>query len=52
MSETIQEEITISGSLLTVTLFEEKLMNNFLIISNKIRKLEGLFEMEHKHKAL
>ena len=41
MSEQIEEEIAVSGSLFSVSLFEEKLMKNFLLISNKLRKLEG-----------
>ena len=43
MSEHIEEEIAVSGSLFSVSLFEEKLMKNFLLISNKLRRLEGLF---------
>lgn len=37
--EQIEEEIAVTGSLFSFTLFEEKLMKNFLIISNKLRKL-------------
>lgn len=43
MTEIIEEEITVTGSLLNITLFEEKMMKNFLLISNKLRRLEGLF---------
>lgn len=52
MSEEIEEEIAVSGSLFSVSLFEEKLMKNFLLISNKLRKLEGVLELEHRIKAL
>lgn len=45
MSEQIEEEIAVSGSLFSVSLFEEKLMKNFLLISNKLRKLEGVLEL-------
>lgn len=46
MTETTeQEEIQITGSLLNITLFEDKIMKNFLIISNKLRKLETLFDV-------
>lgn len=43
--EQIEEEIAVSGSLFSVSLFEEKLMKNFLLISNKLRKLEGLADL-------
>lgn len=52
MSESIEEEIAVSGSLFSVSLFEEKLMKNFLLISNKLRKLEGVLELEHRMKAM
>ena len=52
MSEQIEEEIAVSGSLFSVSLFEEKLMKNFLLISNKLRKLEGALQFEHRIKAL
>lgn len=45
MSEVVEEELTITGSLFSITLFEEKLMKNFLIISNKLKRLEGLYEL-------
>ena len=50
--EQIEEEIAVSGSLFSVSLFEEKLMKNFLLISNKLRKLEGLADLEQRNKAL
>lgn len=50
--EQIEEEIAVTGSLFSFTLFEEKLMKNFLIISNKLRKLEGVLELEQRSKAL
>lgn len=52
MSEQVEEEIAVSGSLFSVSLFEEKLMKNFLLISNKLRKLEGVLELEHRIKAV
>jgi hypothetical protein len=42
----------VSGSLFSVSLFEEKLMKNFLLISNKLRKLEGVLELELRTKAI
>lgn len=50
--EQVEEEIAVSGSLFSVSLFEEKLMKNFLLISNKLRKLEGLADLEQRNKAL
>lgn len=50
--EQIEEEIAVSGSLFSVSLFEEKLMKNFLLISNKLRKLEALSDLEQRNKAL
>jgi hypothetical protein len=53
MSETVeQEEIQITGTLLNITVFEDKIMKNFLLISNKLRRLETVFDMEQKQKAL
>ena len=52
MSDIIEEEITLTGTLINITLFEDKIMRNFLIISNKLRRLEGSLELEQKQKAL
>ncbi len=53
MSETVEpEEIQITGTLLNITVFEDKIMKNFLLISNKLRRLETVFDMEQKQKAL
>jgi hypothetical protein len=34
-----EEEIIVTGGLLSITLFEEKLMRNFFIINNRLKKL-------------
>mgnify|MGYP000067761529 CR=1 FL=1 len=52
MTEIIEEEITVTGTLINVTLFEDKIMKNFLLISNKLKKLENLYDLEKKQKAL
>jgi ribosomal protein L9 len=42
----------VSGSLFSISLFEEKLMKNFQLISNKLRKFEALMELEQRNKTL
>jgi hypothetical protein len=40
-----EEQLTLTGTLINITLFEDKIMRNFMVISNKLRKLEGLMDI-------
>ena len=48
----VTEEIQVTGSLLTVNIFEEKLMRNFFIINSRLKKLDEIRELDIKIKAL
>ena len=47
-----EEQIVVSGGLLNFTIFEDKLMRNFLVISNKLNKLQGVLDMDQRVRAL
>lgn len=48
----VTEEIQVTGSLLSLNVFEEKLMRNFYIINMKLKRLDELQEIDIKIKAL
>lgn len=52
MTTEITEEIQVTGSLLSFTLFEEKLMRNFYIINSRLKRLDEIHELDIKIKAL
>lgn len=50
--DALEEELVITGGLLSISLFEEKLMKNFMIIANKLRRLEAITDLESKTKVM
>ena len=46
------QEIQVTGSLLNINLFEEKLMRNFFIINSRLKKLDQIHELDIKIKGL
>lgn len=51
-AELAQEELQITGSILTLSIFEEKLMRNFYIINSRLKRLDELGELDIRLKAL